>query len=234
MNISIKDIFNAFQIEFKALGFEHSKWYNHNNCFEFWMEEKERICLFSINYTKVKAFYKLSNIFNADIIFKDVNNIFQKFINLDREYSVDSFEATIQSIPNYDNHLNILFDLPKYEINTKDEFDIVKNKVIAYFKEYPSSFFDQIPNLQTVNKNILNQVPQSEYTKYIKGKATFKILIIMKLCNNSKYDDYKNWAVKGYKELVIENSQMYTKEYQILIELLDYLDRGLNKELLKA
>lgn len=234
MGISIKDIYNDLKKEFEALGFKESKWREANNCFEFWMEDVDRICFFEINYIKEKKLYKFSNIHSAEVIFKDVDHILRKFINLDSKYFGYIFDGTIRAIPNYDSHLGMLFDLPKYLINTKEEFEIAKNIIINYFKQYTIPFFTLVPDLETVNKNILTKLPQSEYSNYIKGDSNFKALIIMKLCNSSIYDEFKTWLIDLYAKLIITDPGRYSKGNEIALKLVEYLDNGQYKELLKT
>ena len=50
----IKNIYNDLKVEFINLGLNNSNWRESNNCFEFWKEDVNRICVFEINYIKEK------------------------------------------------------------------------------------------------------------------------------------------------------------------------------------
>ncbi|EWH09370.1 hypothetical protein KLA_17319, partial [Cellulophaga geojensis KL-A] len=99
-----------------------------------------------------------------------------------------------------------------------------ENEIISHIDSYILLFFEKFYNLQDLNDKILNDLPKEEYANYIPGQTNFKVLIIMKLCNSSKYIDFKEWALSTYKKGVEINATKYGKDYEILQRLISYLE----------
>ncbi|MDZ7933820.1 MAG: hypothetical protein U5M51_02365 [Emticicia sp.] len=99
------------------------------------------------------------------------------------------------------------------------------------------TLFDKIRTLQQVNDEILERVDWNTYNKYISGETGAKVLIIMKLCNNPRYEAYKERSDNLIAEQL--NDPNYTpyidilKNQQIIMdEVYNYLESGKYLELI--
>ena len=67
-------------------------------------------------------------------------------------------------------------------------------------------------------------MPRTEYFNYFQDHTEFKVLIIMKICNNPEYEAYKNWALGVYKKGFGLDMNKYEADYTALKLLIAYLD----------
>jgi hypothetical protein len=120
--------------------------------------------------------------------------------------------------------------------HTMTEQDIADfyNQIQLVYDKYLQPFIDMYPDLQTVNDEIINKIPQMEVGSIIPGAMPFKKQIIMKICNNENYIEYVNWLNDIYQiDLKNPNDRFYkqnVKEYEIFKKLTDYLESDKYKE----
>lgn len=96
----------------------------------------------------------------------------------------------------------------------------VKSRIIEIFKP----LWEKYADLQTINDELINKIPQRDISDYIIGETPLKKLIIMKICKNPNYNDFKNWLL-GIRESNynggITNAD---KEYFMLKDLIEYIE----------
>ncbi|WP_373549034.1 hypothetical protein [Haliscomenobacter sp.] len=109
----------------------------------------------------------------------------------------------------------------------EENFLNVTTSIKAYLIDYLFPFYDKIESLQKINEEIINQTTQAEVGNYLNGGyAPWIKLIIMKLCKNPGYDDYKNWLEETFVRLLPTNPAMYEPKQKIYQELKEFLDSG--------
>jgi hypothetical protein len=94
-----------------------------------------------------------------------------------------------------------------------------------YINDFMQPFFDSINSTQEINDKIIEKVEEDQWSEFFCGNTDFKTTIIMKLCNNPRYEKYSiklkekmyNWATKSG----IQKFQEYHEIYSTLLEYLD-------------
>ena len=103
------------------------------------------------------------------------------------------------------------------------------NQIQFIYDEYLLPFISKYQDLQSVNDEIINKLPQMELGSIIPGLMHFKKQIIMKICNNENYRDYLEWLKGIYQmELANPNDRFYkqnVEEYEVFKKLTEYLER---------
>lgn len=176
------------------------------------------------------------NLISTRIIFESVNKILMSVPNKG-SYNFYLSDPTIIRLPNFD--LEVDKYVPRFRnlLFVKDRVvnEQVFEESLELFQEQLQTtvlpFFDKIQTLQQVNDEILEKVDWNTYNKYISGEAGAKVLIIMKLCNNPRYEAYK----KRSDKLIVEqlNDPKYAQYVDILQnqqiimdEVYNYLESG--------
>ena len=170
--------------------------------------------------------------YGSGIVFKEVNVILNKVTDINI-----NTEDTVSRYPNFNNNLDIFFasDVPVIANGYLQEgnFVSIMKLIMGNIKEYHFLFFERVSSLQVVNDEIIDKVPKEEYGNYITGRfMNVKVLIIMKLCANPRYEEYKNWAIGAYKKGVESNPDRYKEDYKIVLATIEYLDGVKYRELL--
>jgi len=86
-------------------------------------------------------------------------------------------------------------------------------------------FFDRNTTLKFINDEIIDKTPLEKMNEIIPGETVFKIIIIMRLCGNNRYNEFvdmfKNRIIKAIQSGAIK----YEAYYQKLEKLLHYLKK---------
>ena len=219
-------VFKELAIEFKKIGFKDSKHFEHNYCFEFYKESEfaNSISVIRILYSFDKK--HLSGI-TSRISFNNVTSIIKNFVDIETDFYDQTATNFLHSTKSKSNILSL------QKITLTSSVELLKHKIFEHIDTYIIPFFEEISNLQKLNEKI-SQVPQSEYCDYIYGESNLKALIIMKLCNNPKFHEFKTWLIDTYKQLSVTEPEQYSKDYHTVLNLIEYLDSNQYKELLKA
>jgi len=179
------------------------------------------------------------NHFQTWVLFEDVSTILYHILDKpEYEYSLygtflGEFGMTVSDLPNYDKNQQWL-------VPTKNKLSLYKEGgiqmdnlrktseiIFEYLKTYHLPFFERVSSLQVVNDEIIDKVPKEEYGNYIPGRfMNAKVLIIMKLCKNTRYSEYRDWALGAYSKGVDINPDRYLEDFNIIKSLVDYLDSG--------
>jgi len=212
-----EDIYREFEISFRELGFLDSRHFIHNGCLDFYRKT-------SVNMHWVRLVFGLDSKgfvqINSFISFSTVTNILREFIPI----KTDFIEEIVKNNYIRSQWPDLMQEFCALPLNTSTEREVFKERIMQHVYDYILPFFDKIPNLQSVNDQILNKIPEEEYADYIPGQTNFKVLIIMKLCNNPKYESFKNWALEAYKRGAEMDESRYGADFETLQSLVTYLD----------
>lgn len=220
-----KQLQNLF--DFQSLGFQKKE---EDNTFYIYSYERNfdnKIDYLSYSFTKDKWKSDLQLMkLNASIVFPEVNHILKEIVKESKiqEFrylsNIDLSEPTLIDFPlkslfsnDYSEQLSKSF-IVKNKNYDKNSFELSVNIIKEQFYNTILPFFSNIQTLQQVNDEILEKVDMNTYHKYISGETGAKVLIIMKLCNNSKYEDYK----ERFDKLISE--QLNNPNYAQYIDIL--------------
>lgn len=214
---------------FDSIGFFESVYSENNFDFDFYKKTKDLNYLITLRYGLRNRSFYIGSTISVSIISETVNNILEKFT-----YTKGINEDVLLAFPNYnknidDETLNQLKNLP---IQTEADFEIVLRIIATHIETYILPFFDKVPNLQTINDEVINKLSHEEYSIYIKGETNFKVLIIMKLCNNPNYNTFKQTLIEMYDYAIKVDAKKYMPDYEAFHNILNYLEGGQYQEIL--
>ena len=88
-------------------------------------------------------------------------------------------------------------------VKTEEDVIVVLHQLNDYIENVAEPFFEKWSDLRVLN-DFIETIPQRQITKYLGMSATFKKILIYKLCNNPKYKDeferVYNKFTKRYQE----------------------------------
>ncbi|MFK7033397.1 hypothetical protein [Flavobacterium oreochromis] len=248
VNVLDKEIVSGLSIT--RLGFSHLPYDKDYNLGLFFKESENKIDIISYgidyDYRKYNPISLSKEYFRAGIHFKEIDRILYKIFN-DRIISKDTPTHSF-----YINHPITINEILAPNITTdtlhtivyadntimKHELERVIIETDGFINEYYIPFFSEFQSLQDINDKILDKEEFANYHKYIFGETGAKVLIIMKLCNSNKYQEYKKWSdniiakqiadpmYEDYKDILINQQAIMDKLY-------NYLESGAYKNLLK-
>lgn len=118
---------------------------------------------------------------------------------------------------------------PSYPKTIATEQDVLEllNDLKQYTEEVAEPFFDKWSDLRVLDK-FLDTVQQMEVHKYLGGYGVFSKILIYKLCNNLKYQEYfdmmYSFAINRYEEN--PNGDIAIKQkHDFMIDFKEVLDR---------
>ena len=189
--------------------------------------------------------YLNKNHFQSSVLFKNISEILH-FVLGKPSYEeslygsfLGEFGKTVTNFPEFTKNLrwmareeNDLMLLENGEVH-EENLKVVADSIYQYLMNWHLPFFDRVSSLQVVNDEIINKVTKEEYGNYIPGRfMNAKVLIIMKLCNNPRYVEFRDWALGAYGKGAEMNPDRYLEDFKIIKSLTEYLDSGNYKELL--
>lgn len=115
---------------------------------------------------------------------------------------------------------------PKKIKKEKDVIDLLKD-LNEYTKNVAEPFFEKWSDLTVLDK-FLDTIPQIEVHKYLGGYGVFSKMLIYKLCNNPKYEEYfslmYSFSINRYKEN--PNGDIAIKQkHDFMIDFKEVFDR---------
>jgi len=215
---SQKNICSILKPDMLNLGFESDEFSPHFYSIHFSVSDLQKTKHITLQFFNDSLGI---NSLRGFIALKQVNAILEKFIDikLNKEYcTLNNYEKK-EIIQTGIKNLN---DISKQKNTNQYSLEILN-----HVNEIILPFFDKYPDLQSINDKILNQVPEKDYPEWIHGQSTLKILIIMKLCDNPKYEAYKASKEKEYMFFVNQNPTMWKPAYDTFLSLVKYLDEKL-------
>jgi hypothetical protein len=111
------------------------------------------------------------------------------------------------------------------EILSKEKLGQVADLCKVYINDYMQPFFNSINTIQDINEKIINGFPEDKWGDFFRGETRFKVTVIMKLCNNSKYEAFSQTSKKMMCNLAYNKGLAEYRDYHTLYcTLLEYLD----------
>lgn len=116
------------------------------------------------------------------------------------------------------------------------EYDLSTNiekldNLCQHYKEMITHFFipfwEQYSSIKYINDEIINKVDQMDLGDYFgTGLLQFKKLIIMRICQNQKFESYKEWLLNIYrtKEQEMKKDQDWNVKYNLFKDLIEILE----------
>ncbi len=102
---------------------------------------------------------------------------------------------------------------------------------IQYMEKYMNPFFESITSLQEINDKIVDGFPEDRWRDFFYGETRFKVTVIMKLCNNPRYETFSQTSKEMMYNLFYNKGiAEYEGYYKIYSVLLDYLEEGTFKQ----
>ncbi len=210
-------VFSLLQVELEQFGFNEFNYRPHNYLLDAKKNIGELTYLLSFHLSSKSI--SLSYVY-GEIMVNPVNKILNQFIP---DLSDNNEFITLK------NHKNggTQDDFEKINRHVKNvDIGVYIAVIMEHIKKIDFPFFEQYPTLETINQEIINKVPEDDYFEWFPGLFLYKALIIMKLCANSKYEDYKNRKIELYKEYLEKDINKYKDTYKRFLSLIDYLDSG--------
>ncbi|MBA6313829.1 hypothetical protein [Cellulophaga baltica] len=212
-----KKIFSLVQVELEKLGFTEFVYEPHFYSLD--ATKKFGDLTYNLTFQLLSKSISLGYVYGF-ILVNPVNKILKQFIP---DLSDNNELITLK------NHINggkqEDFKKINEHLKTQKTGDYIM-AIMDHLKKIDLPFFNKYPTLEAINQEIINKVPEEDYFEWFPGELNFKVLIIMKLCNNLKYDAFKNWALNAYKKGVDIDYERYKNDFKNLNTLLDLLDNG--------
>lgn len=216
-----EEIYNLIKPDLSELGFQFSE-YRPDFCSLRFKNINEDVT----KYIRLQ-FYNDSlglNELEGYIVSNQVNKILERFVG-----AMDGLEiVTLKDYSNSEANQNNVRAL----YNKKQDKSSYAANILNHITSSIIPFSIKYPDMDTINEEILNKVHEEDYPKWFHGNSTSKILIILKLCNNPKYEDYKKKRKKVFLKFVEQNPTMWKSVHLEFLALIDYLDSEKYKEVL--
>lgn len=201
---------------FKDLGFLEAEFSEQFGLMRFSFQKEDLKYFVGLSFALDKI---ALNGMHYKITIQGVNDILSKFIDLER----NSEFYTLHDYRQKSHWTAEVIKLGKELVVLKSNIDNSYSKLVTSLNKFVLPFFNKYPDITAVNEKILNQVPEKDYPEWIHGQSTLKILIIMKLCDNPKYEAYKASKEKEYLFFVNQNPTMWKPAYDTFVSLVKYL-----------
>jgi hypothetical protein len=225
-----KEVLNIQLLGFEAIDFYHntSLLKNQNDLinkifYSFYYPEREKsLNIGGFSYSKVSikvntileliaSRVQLAQMTKDDII----GDIYEHTI-LSR-VETDEFENSMKPIGKIHFVENGIF----YEERLLEVAEMFKRHIEVYIQP----FFDSLTSLQEINDKIIDKYPENEWSKFFFGVTFFKVTIIMKLCNNPRYQTYSKMLKERIYDRAFNQGIISAQDnYKIYSTLLEYLD----------
>ncbi|KGK30484.1 hypothetical protein [Cellulophaga sp. E6(2014)] len=212
-----KKIFSLVQVELEKLGFTEFVYEPHFYSLD--ATKKFGDLAYNLTFQLLSKSISLGYVYGF-ILVNPVNKILKQFIP---DLSDNNELITLK------NHINggkqEDFKKINEHLKTQKTGDYIM-AIMDHIKKIDLPFFNKYPTLEAINQEIINKVPEEDYFEWFPGASLNKIIIIMKLCNNPKYESYKSKNIKIGLQFVKQNPQMWKTKYERYISLINFLDSG--------
>lgn len=129
------------------------------------------------------------------------------------------------TIPNFKPIWDSFRQFDGYDLSTDKE---MLDKLCEHYKEvierYFIPFWEKYSNIQYINDEIINKVPEEDLNNYISDMGNFKKLIMMKLCSNPEYNNYKDYLKTVVENALKEDKNKYKPFADLFEELTEILE----------
>lgn len=96
-----------------------------------------------------------------------------------------------------------------------------------HIETYVEPYFESYQSLQDINDKIIEAIPENKWSDYFFGETNLKATIIMKLCNNPRYESFTKMVHDRIYNAIYNQGfneyQDYYKMYNVLLEHLSKL-----------
>ncbi len=176
-------------------------------------------------------------VFSPSITFPEVNQTFidanylelikaeyHKRFNYTNEYFMKR-TSTISNFPGYISQNEKFYSLNKNLLDSRNRLDEEKMEKVCkeyrtLFQKHIFPFFDMVPDLQTVNDEIIDKYETyEELGEFMSGEIGLKRLVIMKLCGNPRYEEVFSNYEKTMKRGMERNRDDYEPHYLFIQNL---------------
>jgi len=155
---------------------------------------------------------------------------------------VEDFISDLEKKYSLKNQL--IFTLGTFELNNKSDkakllqlkveelpivsknLDEIATRILEYINYIYGDYMQKYSVLQTVNDELIDKVDQMQLSEYIPYQMPLKKMIIMKLCNNPKYEEYVNWLDWTWEEDSKTMDITKDKDYLAYCDLKEILKNG--------
>jgi len=155
---------------------------------------------------------------------------------------VEDFISDLEKKYSLKNQL--IFTLGTFELNNKSDkakllqlkveelpivsknLDEIATRILEYINYIYGDYMQKYSVLQTVNDELIDKVDQMQLSEYIPYQMPLKTMIIMKLCNNPKYEEYVNWLDWTWEEDSKTMDITKDKDYLAYCDLKEILKNG--------
>jgi hypothetical protein len=198
----------------------------------FYQEGTKSNNFFSIGYVvnHTGAIYRGGfNCYTSIRIVEDLlNTLIAKHINPIGDFST-KFSTTID----FNKHTVSDFEIIWDSFKQFDDYDLSTNKemlekfcghYVKIIREYFIPFWEKYSDIQYINDEIINKVNEEDLNNYLPGMGNFKKLIIMKICYNANYNEYKKYLINLVNNAVSLDKQKYGSYANLFNELIEKLE----------
>lgn len=120
----------------------------------------------------------------------------------------------------------------KHTMTPQDISDFY-NKIQFAYDTFLHPFIDYYSDLNIINVEIIEKYTSDEWSNFIPGETIFKVLVIMKLCNNNRYNDFLTEYKSNIENAISNGNIRYLNYYNQLVKLTEYLKTDNYKKSLK-
>ncbi|HAA15101.1 MAG TPA: hypothetical protein DCE41_26765 [Cytophagales bacterium] len=165
---------------------------------------------------KFRSFYQVSGLISNSAI----SQLFKEAIGDLMVF--DTAILFLNKVPDWQGHMQ---GMANYDLTQLAGMDGLLKRLVQYIVKFIIPFFDSYSKLVDINEMIINGIPESEYKDYIPGQEkNLKVLSIMKLCGNLRYDAFKEKVFRNYEKGAAKNPERYGKHLQALKNLTSHLE----------
>jgi len=190
--------------------------------------------ILNYNYFVHGGDWSISNVFLSRVTLHRVDAIIKSLALPEDLHEID--RGAVVAFPGYDKRPYLLDPILKLKFGDNDSFS--EDQLIEaarfmhkYIVTHILPFFDKITSLQAVNDYIIEGAPPEALSGYIPGAFMYaKKLVIMRLCDNPKYNEYVQWLLDAFRKNAEMDALIWAPKYGFHKRLAEYLDSGKYKE----
>ncbi len=161
---------------------------------------------------------------NSWLVYDEIEALIDSLMN---KYQIEDVKRYPMTISFYKLRLSYSYMYEAYNTSfeNKEKINDVSELVKKNINDEFIPLWEKYADLQVVNDEIIEKIPQSELSNYIVGKMSLKRLIIMKMCKNKNFDEYKNWLLNNREVEYSQKVEGSQKALLIFKDLIEYIER---------
>ncbi|PAM95284.1 hypothetical protein B4N84_08400 [Flavobacterium sp. IR1] len=187
---------------------------------------------FEINDNEKYIYLNIHLNINFVVVTKILNEVLEIDYRAEYPYLWDNSD-TISIGKELFSEINSVSNRPTLELTiTKQNVDIFYDQIQFIFNTFLKPFINFYSDLDEINNEIIEKKSSDEWHNFIPGETIFKILIIMKLCENKKYDAFLAEYKSSIENAINNGNSRYIPYYNNLVKVTEYIDSGDYKQFL--